>query len=515
MNYASEESGLTEKIDGLDDVGPALFWRHDKPRESTEAHEHRNLLLRMLLRQKKRKRAPAWTVLHNPVSIEQVGVFEVHVNTPDVLESVRDRLVAMAIPSHSVLSTPVQWFSEKDRPSSITDALLYAQPEKPIKEEARNSESLETVAKIYPLLESTILTDEQWKKNDYPTPGAGFMPSERSVDDPGPRVFALDCEMVETKSGLEVARATLVRLVDIDKIELVWDHWVLPEDPVVDYLTEHSGVTPAILDTVTFRFSDLQQSIRETVDERDILVGHSLENDLRTCKWMHRRVVDTAILFSPGRFKYSLRNLTAQLLQRQIQQDHGHSSEEDAIATLQLAVRRAVEGQTFGIWDKRRTNQLPFIAKEGTSVFLGPSEWLQHHVMNHPSSAHALSLESGQDRNSQAILAWLTGPKRRAKVVWSHWCCNTTEDVDHLDSFLADLLQKLDASQSIVSVNLQCGFKEVSALRKQRALRTTSKASLPWTPADEATWLAAVESCRVGSALWIGSQLQVASEGTK
>lgn len=87
----------------------------------------------------------------------------------------------------------------------------------------------------------------------------------------------------------------------------------------------------------------------------DLLVGHSLENDLKALRVCHSNVLDTAIMFPHKRglpYKNSLRWLANVFLKRQIQvccgmrcvgltrgqtADSGHDSREDAIAALDLA----------------------------------------------------------------------------------------------------------------------------------------------------------------------------------
>ncbi len=55
------------------------------------------------------------------------------------------------------------------------------------------------------------------------------------------------------------------------------------------------------------------------IDENDIRVGHSLENDLRALRIVHGKIIDTAVLFRGrnGR-KFSLKHLYSVLLQRKI-----------------------------------------------------------------------------------------------------------------------------------------------------------------------------------------------------
>merc|ERR1711916_121609 len=84
-----------------------------------------------------------------------------------------------------------------------------------------------------------------------------------------------------------------------------------------------------------------------------ILVGHSLENDLRAMHLIHRRVIDTAVAYPDSRGprrKRSLKALSEAFLKRKIQMggSAGHDSAEDAHAALQLALRKIANGPEYG-----------------------------------------------------------------------------------------------------------------------------------------------------------------------
>lgn len=88
--------------------------------------------------------------------------------------------------------------------------------------------------------------------------------------------------------------------------------------------------------------------LSQYVNENTILVGHSLEFDLRGLRLCHYNIIDTAILFSDQQTeslgsprKPALRTLTADLLNRHIQDSqNGHCSTEDAKACLDLLSKR-------------------------------------------------------------------------------------------------------------------------------------------------------------------------------
>ncbi|XP_043909905.1 RNA exonuclease 1 homolog isoform X2 [Protopterus annectens] len=156
-------------------------------------------------------------------------------------------------------------------------------------------------------------------------------------------IFALDCEMCYTKIGLELTRITVIN----SDLKVVYDTFVKPSNPIVDYNTRFSGVTAEDLEDTTITIHDVQAVLLSMFSEDTILIGHSLESDLFALKLMHKTVVDTAIVF-PHRlglpYKRALRTLTADYLKRIIQDDvGGHDSSEDASSCMQLMIWKLKE----------------------------------------------------------------------------------------------------------------------------------------------------------------------------
>lgn len=84
------------------------------------------------------------------------------------------------------------------------------------------------------------------------------------------------------------------------------------------------------------------QRFFELANTETILIGHSLESDLKAMRLVHKRVVDTSLLY-PHRIddqkKRGLRELCLDKLGKSIQDDiDGHDSKEDSIAALQLVI---------------------------------------------------------------------------------------------------------------------------------------------------------------------------------
>ena len=157
-------------------------------------------------------------------------------------------------------------------------------------------------------------------------------------------MFALDCEMVETAQGLELARISLVN----EALECIYDKLVKPENPVIDYKTQFSGITEEMLVGVATSLCDVQTSLCKLLPPQSILVGHSLENDLHTLKMAHPCVIDTSCLFIPqgDPHKPKLRLLSRRLLGAEIQAGSGgHNSVEDATACMKL-VQAKLSGAT-------------------------------------------------------------------------------------------------------------------------------------------------------------------------
>lgn len=82
----------------------------------------------------------------------------------------------------------------------------------------------------------------------------------------------MDCEMVTTKRGFELAKISVVNL----EYELLYDSLVLPSNEVLDYNTQYSGITKEILAGATKSLADVQQDLFRIIYCDSILIGHSL-----------------------------------------------------------------------------------------------------------------------------------------------------------------------------------------------------------------------------------------------
>ena len=115
-----------------------------------------------------------------------------------------------------------------------------------------------------------------------------------------------------------------------------------------------SGISAESLKDVKTSLQDIQGRLLELFHPRTILIGQSLESDLRALKMTHPFIVDTTILFPHPRgppLKSSLKYLAQKYLSREIQKGHGtkgHDSVEDARACLDLAKQKCEKGVKWG-----------------------------------------------------------------------------------------------------------------------------------------------------------------------
>lgn len=155
--------------------------------------------------------------------------------------------------------------------------------------------------------------------------------------------IAMDCEMVSTTCGLQVARVVLVDW----KGRTVLDTFVKPTLPVTDFLTFISGIVEADLSEAP-EFANVRQLVSNAIYGK-ILVGHGLENDLAALQMQHpwwltrdtayyqpfmqRRECNGESIYVPRRLK----DLCKEKLNTDIQHlGKAHCPTEDAQSALDL-----------------------------------------------------------------------------------------------------------------------------------------------------------------------------------
>jgi DNA polymerase III epsilon subunit-like protein len=366
----------------------------------------------------------------------------------------------------------------------------------------------------------------------------------RAKEDDGssrrPKVYSVDCEMVSTSAGMELARVSVIEFVGgaaeggddaEEKSIAVLDELVNPRRCVLDYLTQFSGITPKMLLNVNIRIEVIQLFLLSVIHEEDIIVAHSGENDLKALRLVHNNIVDTSVIFrgDNGR-KYSLKHLSNVLLQKQIQSSSaGHCSKEDAEAALILALRRARLGTSFRLKEAAKPiNVIEVFQKVGkigvdgnsgsgdetsfaerndrSCVCIGPNEWLRG--QSSASSQHLLCCESLNSSMSMAVPSWLASKKSsRAGLLWAKLVCGSDglqQEIKKQDEIIDSLVTSVP-HDTVFLVVFQRNLNAAIALSRQRKAATNQKATCAWSDAQEEEWKRYMTCTRNCEALWIGN----------
>ncbi|KAI1306070.1 RNA exonuclease 1 [Halotydeus destructor] len=197
-----------------------------------------------------------------------------------------------------------------------------------------------------------LLSPLQMAVYGFPLPGDHqYVPtrdSYREVTDESP-FFALDCEMCMTVGG----KSEVTRLSVVDEDEnVVYDKIVKPKKRIINYFTKYSGITREMMAGPTTTLPIALRTLKKIFPPDAILCGQALHGDLKYMGVMHPYVVDTSVIYNlSGKLsvKPGLKRLSARFLNQEIQQgSRGHSSVEDAIATLRLVKLKAEKGLEFG-----------------------------------------------------------------------------------------------------------------------------------------------------------------------
>eukprot|EP00898_Chlorokybus_atmophyticus_P005299 jgi/Chlat1/5770/Chrsp387S05497 len=185
---------------------------------------------------------------------------------------------------------------------------------------------------------------------DFPSDQRGWKRSERGTaqEEPSPPILiGIDCEMCATDGN----HRELVRVAVVDRdLKVLFNAVVRPRGTVTDYRTNITGVTAEDVKKAEFNHKDAQRAVFRFINRPGtILVGHSLHHDLTALQIDHRRVIDTALLYTyeglvgavPSLADLSRLLLPAEVAFRGFGTDNTagpHDSVEDASTPMRLVI---------------------------------------------------------------------------------------------------------------------------------------------------------------------------------
>lgn len=175
-----------------------------------------------------------------------------------------------------------------------------------------------------------------------------------------------------------------------------------------------SGISAATLAGVTTTVAQARRHVARFVGPDTLLLGHTLENDLKALKLVHPRCIDTSLLFMHPRglpYRSALRTLAKTHLGIVIQEGE-HDSVADARATRDLAALRIGKGPTWGC-----PHLLQLAADAGKHVMLvDRPEVLNQHA---PGGATLVQCSSDEEA-SAAQHGWSVSMQRGRVYAW-YW----------------------------------------------------------------------------------------------
>lgn len=184
--------------------------------------------------------------------------------------------------------------------------------------------------------------------------------------EPKRKAVALDCEMAGVGNG--ESEIISISVVDFFSGQVLINSLVKPQQPIIEWRTNIHGIRPATLSIAIAQGQVLRgweatrQELFKHINTDTVIVGQSLQQDLKRLRISHGKILDTAILTSEAVFgtdarfhrRWSLQSLCSDLLKLRIRQgSNTHDALEDAMAAREVAFRCLCYPDKLKQWGER------------------------------------------------------------------------------------------------------------------------------------------------------------------
>ena len=321
--------------------------------------------------------------------------------------------------------------------------------------------------------------------------------------------YALDCEMCETSIGSEITRVT----VSDHTHQVVLDTFVKPSHEIIDYRTEHSGINASVLQGVNITLIQVRIAVLRLIAASDILIGHSLDNDLKALRICHMRCIDTSIVYPHPRgypLRMKLKILAEKYLNMKIQLKHdGHNSADDCQAAMKLALLKAEKGPLFGLaadydedgHDMARYPLLGLLPTgcigRGCFVYTDSTEAKTMRCCEGGMIQGKLLSHDNTGSSSSAVISThfesTTTPLQPSPELDFYYAQLTYQSASHTHSIIDDLRQRVKGQNydssvhpySLILITGQTSQQGIISAIKQKKACMHVQACATWSPAQE------------------------------
>ncbi|GMH44815.1 hypothetical protein BSKO_12767 [Bryopsis sp. KO-2023] len=231
------------------------------------------------------------------------------------------------------------------------------------------------------------------------------------------KMVAVDCEMCDSANGKELTRMSLVD----ENGKVLVDELVKPENTITDYLTPYSGITAEMLKNVKTTLRDAQEMFLKHVSRETLLVGHSVENDLKAMQILHFKILDTVVMYPhPKGFpsRSSLKMLSDKYLHRKIQ-NGAHDSVVDALAALDLVKMKIKLGPDFANGDSKKLTHNKKLVEVLHEQQVRCCLIDRKHVLATHSFPAADEVSIDTDESAEKAVIKMVQMSSKAKFVWT------------------------------------------------------------------------------------------------